>query len=176
MSGEKSICPECRSPCCLAEEQAHDSFRSASLIPLYPELDAQSVDPALATVWRQFYQIDFAQQALEVECRLGRVQVAGYRIAMQVCRPAQAVATVLLLHGYYDHMGLYGHVYNWAFRQGFAVLSCDLPGHGLSSGARAVLTAFKSISRCCKHYWRKLSNCATQALASVGAKYRLQLL
>lgn len=118
-------------------------FDPQALYRALPELDAQSVDPALATVWRQFYQIDFAQQALEVECRLGRVQVAGYRIAMQVCRPAQAVATVLLLHGYYDHMGLYGHVYNWAFRQGFAVLSCDLPGHGLSSGARASINSFQ---------------------------------
>ena len=40
-------------------------------------------------------------------------------------------------------MGLYGHVYEWALAQGFAVLSCDLPGHGLSTGARASIHSFQ---------------------------------
>jgi len=47
-----------------------------------------------------------------------------------------------LLHGYYDHMGLYRHVVDWALSMNFAVLACDLPGHGLSSGARAGIGDF----------------------------------
>jgi alpha-beta hydrolase superfamily lysophospholipase len=52
------------------------------------------------------------------------------------------VATLFLLHGYYDHMGLYRHVIEWALEQGFVVISCDLPGHGLSSGERASIDDF----------------------------------
>lgn len=107
------------------------------------ELDAHSIDPELAKTWRHFYQIDFAQQYSDIDCRLGVVAVGGYRIAMQVWRPAQALATLIVLHGYYDHMGLYGRVYDWALKQGFAVLCCDLPGHGLSSGARASINSFQ---------------------------------
>lgn len=108
-----------------------------------PELQINSVDPELAQAWREFYQIDFGQRYPDLDCRLGSVEVAGYRVAVQVCRPEQAVATLIVLHGYYDHMGLYGHVYDWALQQGFAVLSCDLPGHGLSSGARASIDSFQ---------------------------------
>lgn len=108
-----------------------------------PVLDAHSVDPELASTWRRFYQIEFAQQHADVDCRLGVVEVGGYRIAMQVWRPPQALATLIVLHGYYDHMGLYGHVYDWALKQGYAVLCCDLPGHGLSSGARASINSFQ---------------------------------
>jgi alpha-beta hydrolase superfamily lysophospholipase len=52
------------------------------------------------------------------------------------------VATLVLVHGFYDHMGLYRHVIEWALELGFAVISCDLPGHGLSSGTRASITDF----------------------------------
>ena len=118
-------------------------FDPQALRRALPTLEINSVDPELAKAWRHFYQIDFAQRDPDLDCRLGAVEVAGYRIAMQVCRPVQAVATLIVLHGYYDHMGLYGHVYDWALQQGFAVLSCDLPGHGLSSGARASINSFQ---------------------------------
>jgi len=118
-------------------------FDPQALRRALPTLEINSVDPELAKAWRHFYQIDFAQRDPDLDCRLGAIEVAGYRIAMQVCRPVQAVATLIVLHGYYDHMGLYGHVYDWALQQGFAVLSCDLPGHGLSSGARASINSFQ---------------------------------
>ena len=117
-------------------------FDPYALQRILPALDKNSVDPELAKTWRRFYQIDFTQHNPDLDCRLGVIEVSGYRIALQVCRPVQAVATLLVLHGYYDHMGLYGHVYQWALAQGFAVLACDLPGHGLSSGARASINSF----------------------------------
>jgi alpha-beta hydrolase superfamily lysophospholipase len=39
-------------------------------------------------------------------------------------------------------MGLYRHVVDWALDQGFVVIACDLPGHGLSSGERASIDDF----------------------------------
>lgn len=118
-------------------------FNLEQLQRALPALQQDSIDPELAQAWRCFYQIDFARQYTDLESRLGVVEVADYRLAMQLWRPVQATATLIVLHGYYDHMGLYGHVYEWALQQGFAVLTCDLPGHGLSSGARASIHSFQ---------------------------------
>lgn len=119
-------------------------FNRAQLQRTLPALRQDSVDPELAQAWRDFYQIDFAQQNAELAYCLGMVEVAGYQIAMQYWRPPHARASLIVLHGYYDHMGLYGHVYEWALQQGFAVLTCDLPGHGLSSGAPASIDSFQT--------------------------------
>src|SRR5690554_4835428 len=89
-----------------------ETFNPEQLQRALPALQRNSVDPELAQLWRRFYQIDFAQQFSDLDARLGRVDVAGYRLAMHVLRPVQAFATVIVLLGYYDHMGLYGHVYD----------------------------------------------------------------
>lgn len=73
---------------------------------------------------------------------LGRMDVAGYEIVAQVWLPEQPVATMFLLHGFYDHMGLFSHVIEWALGMNFAVIACDLPGHGLSGGSRASINDF----------------------------------
>ena len=74
--------------------------------------------------------------------RLGVIEVGGYRIALQAWWPQTPRATLVLLHGYYDHSALYRHVIEWALGMGFAVLTFDLPGHGLSSGERASIGDF----------------------------------
>lgn len=89
--------------------------------------------------YRQFYGFNDGQAA---HSRVGQLQVGGYQIALQAWWPEQPRATLVLLHGYYDHSGLYRHVIEWALGMGFAVLSFDLPGHGLSSGMRASIGDF----------------------------------
>lgn len=86
-----------------------------------------------------YYGIDFSDHAPQ---HLGRIQVDGFTLAVQVWRPAQARGTLIILHGYYDHMGLYRHLIRWALQRGLAVLAFDLPGHGLSSGERASIDCF----------------------------------
>lgn len=90
-----------------------------------------------ARAYQCFYQLD-----LSVDSWLGRFRAAGFDIVAQVWTPPQPVATLFLMHGFYDHMGLYRHALQWALSQGFAVISCDLPGHGLSSGERASIADF----------------------------------
>ena len=70
------------------------------------------------------------------------VPVDGYELVSQFWWPERAKATLFLFHGFYDHTGLYRHVIEWALDQGFAVIACDLPGHGLSSGERASIRDF----------------------------------
>ncbi|WP_312937160.1 alpha/beta hydrolase [Pseudomonas sp.] len=105
----------------------------ASLAPLAERraLDAQ------AQAYQQCYGV-----ALGAERDLGVFEVAGFEVVGQVWRPAAPVATLFLLHGFYDHMGLYRHVIEWALGLGYVVISCDLPGHGLSSGTRASIDDF----------------------------------
>jgi alpha-beta hydrolase superfamily lysophospholipase len=106
----------------------------ASLRPL-------AADAAL-TPEQQAYQAFYGIDMPGVQTRLGCIQVAGYQVAVQVWWPEQPRATLIFQHGYYDHMGLYRHIIQWALGMGFAVLACDLPGHGLSSGARAAIGEF----------------------------------
>lgn len=92
--------------------------------------------------YQAYYGLDMRARHPGVESRLGRFECAGYRIAVQYWRPPQARGSLVLLHGYYDHMGLFGHLVDWALGLGLAVLACDLPGHGLSSGAAASIGDF----------------------------------
>ncbi|MEZ1317582.1 alpha/beta hydrolase [Pseudomonas fluorescens] len=93
-----------------------------------------------ALAYQQFYGLDFPGRALRTG--LGRFDVDGYELVGQVWWPECAKATLFLFHGFYDHTGLYRHVIEWALDQGFAVIACDLPGHGLSSGERASIRDF----------------------------------
>jgi alpha-beta hydrolase superfamily lysophospholipase len=92
--------------------------------------------------YQRFYNLVGLGRDDLVNGRLGRFEVGGYEIVTQLWMPENPVATLVLVHGFYDHMGLYRHVIDWALALGFAVVSCDLPGHGLSSGSRASITDF----------------------------------
>lgn len=92
--------------------------------------------------YQRFYGLSFANMGLLRRSWLGRFEAAGYDVVGQVWLPEQPKATLFLMHGFYDHMGLYRHIVEWAVTQGFAVISCDLPGHGLSSGSRASINDF----------------------------------
>jgi len=106
---------------------------------LRPLAEATTLVPE-EQAYRRFYGLPMPDA---VRTQLGYFKVAHYRIAAQVWWPEQPPkATFVLLHGYYDHMGLYRHVLEWALGMGFAVLACDLPGHGLSNGAEASIDDF----------------------------------
>ena len=114
-----------------------DSLRS-SLLPL----SARQPLSTQAQAYQRFYGLDLPARRDAVQRWLGRFEAAGYELVGQVWLPAAPVATLVLLHGFYDHMGLYRHVIDWALDQSYAVIACDLPGHGLSSGARASIDDF----------------------------------
>lgn len=118
----------------------YTAWTASSLQPL---IEPAFSEPHWVQHWREYYRLDLSASGPGVEQRLGRLSAAGYQLAVQLYRPLSGVqGTCIVLHGYYDHMGLYGHLYAWAVQQGFAVLTCDLPGHGLSSGARASINSF----------------------------------
>ena len=119
-----------------------ESFQPEHLRPLLRPLAAGGDELPQAEAYRRFYGLDLRQRRPQVQSRLGCFAVGGYQVAAQVWWPPEPRATLLLMHGYYDHMGLYRHVLDWALDMGFAVLACDLPGHGLSSGPPASIEDF----------------------------------
>jgi hypothetical protein len=62
--------------------------------------------------YQRFYGLDLGTQLA------GRLPGGGVRAGRAGWLPEQPVATLFLLHGYYDHMGLYRHVIEWALEQG----------------------------------------------------------
>lgn len=78
----------------------------------------------------------------DVKYRYGFEKVAQERLFIQSFRPAQVKGHILLLHGYYDHAGVLSAVIRFLVQKGFHVLIFDLPGHGLSTGERAVVSEF----------------------------------
>jgi alpha-beta hydrolase superfamily lysophospholipase len=118
------------------------TFAPETLRPRLQALATRQLIPAEGLSYQRFYGLSFANSGLLSRSWLGRFEAAGYDIVGQVWLPEQPKATLFLMHGFYDHMGLYRHVVEWAVTQGFAVISCDLPGHGLSSGSRASINDF----------------------------------
>lgn len=115
-----------------------DSLR-ASLQPLAAGQPLSSE----ALAYQRYYGLDFPHRQAPVKRQLGRFTAGGYEIVSQVWWPASSpVATLFVIHGFYDHMGLYRHVIEWGLDHGFVVIACDLPGHGLSSGERASIDDF----------------------------------
>ena len=55
---------------------------------------------------------------------------------------SEAKAVVLIVHGYAEHSGRYGHVGATLVERGYAVEAFDLRGHGRSPGRRAFVRSF----------------------------------
>lgn len=98
------------------------------------------------------YELDFSAQYPGLVHALGYVDIGEFRIAAQYWLPPDATGleatepkvkgTLVVVHGYYDHTGIYDRVVAFGLANGLAVLGFDLPGHGLSSGDRAAIESF----------------------------------
>ncbi|KAA0010934.1 alpha/beta hydrolase [Billgrantia pellis] len=79
---------------------------------------------------------------------VGYLGTDRFRLWTQVWRPAQAIGTIFVVHGYFDHLGLYRHLLERLLSRGWQVVLWDLPGHGLSSGRRACIDDFAHYGEC----------------------------
>lgn len=97
--------------------------------------------------YRCFYQLEgFSSQGYQQGC----VRSGDYEVVYQCWQPKPTVqikGTFYLIHGYYDHLGLYRHLIQALLAQGYGVVGLDLPGHGLSSGPRASIISFQEYTQ-----------------------------
>lgn len=86
--------------------------------------------------YRRFFDLDLGQS-------FHLLEHAGQRLAVQRFEPAGAVeGSAIVVHGYYDHVGLYGHLIRYLLGRGLRVLAYDQQGHGLSTGRRVTIDSF----------------------------------
>ena len=86
--------------------------------------------------YRRFFDLDLGQSFRWFEHR-------GERLAVQRFEPVGPVeGSAIVVHGYYDHVGLYGHLIRYLLGRNFRVFTYDQQGHGLSSGRRATIDSF----------------------------------
>ena len=98
--------------------------------------------PAELAAYLDFYQLDGCATGGGRSHRIGWLAVDGERIAAQAFVPANPKGTAIVCHGYYDHVGLYGHLIEYLQSAGLAVFTFDQPGHGLSTGPVATIARF----------------------------------
>ncbi len=100
---------------------------------------------AILTAYRSHYCIDPGNLGFLCSHRIGTFRSGAYTLVAQHFQLHEGeVGTTFLLHGYYDHAGLYGHLIRQCLALGYSVVIMDLPGHGLSSGKRASIESFEA--------------------------------
>ncbi len=121
--------------------------RSLPLLRFDPSLDGDFWHRPGAWGYLNYYGINFSEDFAGLDYGFGAQEVEGYRIASHYWLPSRPLGSLVLVHGYYDHVGLYKHIIRFALENRLAVLAFDLPGHGLSSGEPAAIDSFDRYSR-----------------------------
>jgi alpha-beta hydrolase superfamily lysophospholipase len=121
-----------------------------------------------AADYAHFYGIDMENTLAGVRHHFGYVDAHGYRLAAHVFVPAGPRGTVFILHGYLDHSGLYRHLIRDCLERQFAVFIFDLPGHGLSTGARADIPDFSHYQHVLDDMLEKFSPELPQPFLAIG--------
>ncbi len=99
-----------------------------------------------------FYKINFSQSIPGVRHGLGTFNSSGHTVFAHYWLPEIPRGTIFILHGYFDHVGLFNHLIRFSLQNEFAVVAYDLPGMGLSSGERASIDSFDE-------YYETLESC-----------------
>ncbi|WP_375192154.1 alpha/beta hydrolase [Marinobacter sp.] len=103
------------------------------------ELSAEMVE------YCRFYGLDLWVEHPGVNYHQGYAKAGGHEVMVHYFRLPDSQperGTVFILHGYFDHVGLYSQLIDRCLVAGFDVLAYDQPGHGLSSGTPAAIGSF----------------------------------
>ncbi|MBL4573936.1 MAG: alpha/beta hydrolase [Gammaproteobacteria bacterium] len=101
--------------------------------------------------YTRYYGLNFSELDLDLKLTrstIGTFSSGSYELVCQHYLPSTQPPrkTAFLLHGYFDHAGLYRHLIRHLLERDIAVIIFDLPGHGLSSGATASISSFQDYS------------------------------
>ena len=127
---------------------------------LHQSQDRQAIrdgDDAEYRAYLNFYNLDMQKLYPAVKHKLSVFEAAGERLVAQSFKsganspelvnspePINILGIAIIVHGYYDHVGLYGHLIRYCLEQNLDVYCFDLPGHGLSTGPRASIDSFQN--------------------------------
>ena len=113
------------------------------------DFKASIPDNELISCYLSHYELDQLHSPWPIHHSLGSFDSLHYRLVCQyfAIPDEHRQGTVVVVHGYYDHVGLFRHAIEFCLSHGFAVLTFDLPGHGLSSGDPANIDSFDYYSQ-----------------------------
>lgn len=114
----------------------------------------------------RYYQIDFSGHWPGLVQSCGSISSGDYQIATYVYRLSSSKKNLILVHGYFDHVGLYGSLIEYGLSRGFNVVVFDLPGHGLSSGQPLAVSDFTE-------YVQALRDCLSVCRQAMSGEWRI---
>lgn len=118
--------------------------------------DADIQQHPLLKNYLRHYTIELVAEEIASDYAIWKTTIAQYRIVEHVWQPIKPNGQILfLVHGYFDHCGLYGKLIRWALQRGYTVHGFDLPGHGLSSGEPAAISHFDEYSHVLTHILKR---------------------
>ncbi|CAM3481023.1 alpha/beta hydrolase [Parendozoicomonas haliclonae] len=121
-------------------------------------LSVNSTLPDHLEYYLDAYGLNFQKDFAGLTYHCGYLTVDANQLFCQTwIQPDNTKGTMFILHGYYDHAGLYGHVIRFFLEQGYSVFAFDEPGHGLSDGAPANIESFS-------HYTTAVRQCLNWAV------------
>lgn len=131
----------------LSKKRGQGKFQPQLLVETLASFTSGKQAPLATADYYDFYQLDFRQAIPELVHSIGWVTSGPHRLAVQSFVPPYPLGSAIVCHGYYDHVGLFGHLLRFLLGRRLAVLAFDQPGHGLSSGPRASIDSFDEYVR-----------------------------
>ncbi|WP_447956671.1 alpha/beta hydrolase [Vreelandella sp. EE7] len=125
-------------------------FRQASDAPALHYLAPGTALTQAVKSYFQHYQLDTLFESTP-SVYAGFIDTGQFNLWCQVWSPIAPKGTIFVVHGYFDHLGLYRHLLKSLLDKGWLVVLWDLPGHGLSSGPRAEINEFSDYQHCFTH-------------------------
>jgi alpha-beta hydrolase superfamily lysophospholipase len=87
-----------------------------------------------------FYRLPVPSDKLQLFA--GHLSDSDQQTHIMAWQPDNALGTVVIVHGYLDHTGLYRNLIAELIKRQFAVVCFDLIGHGLSSGEKGYIASY----------------------------------
>lgn len=121
----------------------------------------------------RYYDIDFSKQLDGVSHYFGTVpceQSKGADVPLMThyFKREDAVATCLVVHGFTDHVGIFGQLIDYLLHRGCSVIAFDLPGHGLSGGEQVHINDFSDYQRALEKVLSSFKGAITSPLHLCG--------
>lgn len=99
---------------------------------------------------------------------MGSMAICDWQLTAHYWALPESKATVFLVHGLFDHVGLYLKLVSHLLERDFAVLAVDMPGHGLSAGSIDSITHFSQYAQIVHQCLSCFSSQVTGSIHAVG--------
>lgn len=125
-----------------AVTQLREQLQSLHTSPVMDVLDGPS--PALTDYFAHYGFVELSAAKPHADYRIGTLPLeSGLQLVVHSWSQVDAYGCVCVFHGLFDHTGLYLRLVEHLLSLGLNVIAVDMPGHGLSEGARASINQFK---------------------------------